>query len=107
MTSIDVTDDEKGQIPTQGKPLPSRETAIDVDNEFRTDLQVELPAASAMLGLYLEDNGTVSVLLSHIQEKIMDKYIAFRKATEFMPVSTDRTFESSSEDLQKLMKTMC
>ncbi|TDL25953.1 Sec34-domain-containing protein [Rickenella mellea] len=60
--------------------LPSRDAVVEADKAFRLSLQQELPRAAIRLRLYLEDSGTIAVLLTHIQDRIVEDYSAFSEA---------------------------
>lgn len=91
---------------------PSRDAAIEVDEEYRTKfLPKELPSVVSRLRLYLDERGgssTVNILLSHTQEKIVDEYISFRKATEYMPVVDESMrFGVTVDEFRTFVKTLC
>ncbi|KAH8119149.1 Sec34-domain-containing protein [Phellopilus nigrolimitatus] len=110
---------------------PTRAAALDVEAAFLHTLEVEVPAAAQRLRLYLADSegssegekrsrgvedgesankgaGTVGILLGHVQDRIVDAYVMFRKATEFMPADgeNDRPFASSPDEIRSLFKTL-
>lgn len=112
-TQNSSTDPANGKgTPTGGrdskKPLPSRSAALDVEGQFRETLEKEVPGMKRQLALFLSsppntssspttspqeslqphanpEAGTVAVLLGHIQERVVDAYITFRRAVEFLP----------------------
>ncbi|KLO14272.1 Sec34-domain-containing protein [Schizopora paradoxa] len=91
---------------------PSRDAAIELDEEYRTKfIPQELPSVVARLRLYLDERGgssTVNILLSHIQEKIVDEYISFRKATEYMPMVDESVrFKATVDEFRTFIKTLC
>ena len=123
----------------------TRSAALDVEAAFRAALESEVPQIAEKLRLYLANddvhdiNGvnntrsptstvqtggssteTVSVLLGHIQERVVDAYVAFRRAAEFLPAEesgTDTTDSSpakreertfaSPDDIRTLFKALC
>ena len=116
------TDAPSGKgTPTSGrdskKPLPSRSAALEVEGQFREALEKEVPGMKRQLALFLSpssDNaslppgssqedprpnadaqtGTVAVLLGHIQDRIGDAYVTFRRAVEFLPAEDAPSQES-------------
>ncbi len=100
--------------PTSTPPVapPSRDAAIEVDTEYRTTfLPLELPSVVSRLRLYLFESGgssTVNILLSHVQDKVVDEYISFRKATEYMPVVDESMrFGATVDEFRTFVKTLC
>lgn len=88
--------------PTNMKAAPTRSSALASESAFREKLRIRVPRITGLLRLYLGtdektgtsggsggEKGTISVLLGHIQERVVDAYIAFRKAVEFIPVDAD------------------
>ncbi|OCB87405.1 Sec34-domain-containing protein [Sanghuangporus baumii] len=135
----------KSNLSKQGeKPASAtRSGALDVEEAFRATLERAVPQTAARLRLYLgngtmgtrnetntmkdrqsegTDSGIVSVLLGHVQERIVDAFVAFRQAAEFLPaVETSRDGEESSsgndsqekrtfsspEDIRTLLRALC
>ena len=139
-------DASKGKSP--GKPAEkpasaTRSSALDVDEAFRAALEREMPQVTSKLRLYLghgvvdtrdeasatkvcqpdaTGSGIIAVLLGHIQERVVDAFVAFRRAAEFLPVEEagnvgeetasgseqqdKRTF-SSPEDIRTLLRALC
>lgn len=100
MLSLNNPHDPKVKNARRQQPPQTRDAAIVTDEDFKTTLESELPKAVSRLRLYLADSATVSVLLTHIQDKVITEYISFRKATELMPAENDRTFVLSPESLR-------
>jgi len=94
----------KAKTPSQD--TLSAEGAFVTENEFYRSLEREIPALASRLRLYLDDSGTVSVLLSHIQDKVVSEYITFRKAAERLPVPEGRSFASSPEGVRTTFNTL-
>lgn len=92
--------------PTQDTASITRDNAVDIDEEFSRSLKKELTEANTHLRLYLDGSGTVSILLSHIQDKIVDTYVAFRKAAEILPVQNQRGFITSPDGIRNFIRTL-
>lgn len=106
-----------GGAPGKGaKATPTRADAFSAESTFKESLQNNVPGTVSHLRLYLAGDefdgegsgrGTVAVLLGHIQERVVDAFVTFRKAVEFIPAddeeSTTRTF-SSPEDIRAFFK---
>lgn len=84
----------------------SAEGAFITEDEFYRSLEREIPVLASRLRLYLDDSGTVSVLLSHIQDKVVSEYITFRKTVERLPVPEGRSFASSQEGVRTTINTL-
>lgn len=76
--------------------MPTRAEALSAEAVFKESLEREVPLAANRLRLYLAGDdlgggageggrGTVAVLLGHVQERVVDAYVAFCKAVEFIP----------------------
>lgn len=66
----------------------------------------DLRASVARMRLYLEDDRTVLVLLSHVQEKIVDEYVDFRQAVSERSKGSEGSLMSIQE-LKNFLKTIC
>ncbi len=50
----------------------------------------------------------MNILLSHVQDKVVDEYISFRKATEYMPVVDESMrFGATVDEFRTFVKTLC
>jgi len=87
--------------------LTSQKLALLVDETFRKAVLKDLPLTAAQLRLYLEDAKTVSILLSHIHDTIIDRYVDFRRACEAFPAQNGLSFSSSPEELRLELKLLC
>lgn len=87
--------------------LPSKDVLAEIDKEFRLSLQKELPGATIRLRLYLEDSGTVSVLLTHVQSKIIEEYSAFREAAWSSHGRSLGASLLSVDELRNLLDDLC
>lgn len=74
---------------------------------FREACHRDLRAAVARLGLYLEDDRTVNVLVKHAQEKIIDEYGEFRRVMWSEYGEQISGTVSSDDALRALLKEIC
>jgi hypothetical protein len=79
---------------------PSASIAEELDKKFHLACEQDLRVSVARLRLYLEDDRTVSVLVSHIQDKIMEEYGAFRAASK-------PDFVLAKSKLKETLKAVC
>jgi len=56
--------------------------------------------------LYLEDDRTVLVLLSHVQEKVIDEYVDFKHAASERSKGSEASL-MSTEELKGFLKGIC
>lgn len=66
----------------------------------------DLRASVARMRLYLEDDRTVLVLLSHVQEKIVDEYVDFKQAVSERSKGSEVPLMSVQE-LKDFLKGIC
>jgi len=52
--------------------------AVEVDKSFRLACESDVRAFIARMRLYLEDDKTVGVLVSHVQDRIVEEYDSFK-----------------------------
>lgn len=77
-------------------------------SEFTVACHRDLRAAVAKLGLYLEDDRTVAVLVKHTQERIVDEYMEFRRAVWSTAVGTEAQTGIMNEDsVRALLSEVC
>ena len=96
-------------IPNQKGPSQDAllvESAFTTEEEFSRILEKEASQMASHLRLYLDDGGTVSVLLSHIQDKIVDEYTVFRKTVERLPMPESKAYKTSPENIRTLLSTV-
>ncbi|KAF7790075.1 hypothetical protein EIP86_001025 [Pleurotus ostreatoroseus] len=74
---------------------------------FREACHRDLRAAVARLGLYLEDDRTVSVLVKHAQERIVDEYGEFRRVVWGEYGEKVSGMVSGDEELRALLREVC
>jgi hypothetical protein len=77
-----------------------------LDEAFKMGCHRDLRSSVARMRLYLEDDRTVLVLLSHVQEKIVDEYVDFRQAVSERSKGSEATL-MSIHDLKVFLKTIC
>ena len=77
-----------------------------LDEGFKMGCHRDLRASVARMRLYLEDDRTVLVLLSHVQEKIVDEYVDFRQAVSERSKGTEGTL-MPIEELKDFLKSIC
>lgn len=77
-------------------------------SEFTVACHRDLRAAVAKLGLYLEDDRTVAVLVKHTQERIVDEYMEFRRDVWSTAVGTEAQTGIMNEDsVRALLSEVC
>lgn len=77
-----------------------------MDEAFKMGCHRDLRASAAKMRLYLEDDRTVLVLLSHVQEKIIDEYVDFKHAVGERSKGSEASLMSAQE-LKEFLKTIC
>jgi len=73
---------------------------------FKMGCHSDLRASVARMRLYLEDDRTVLVLLSHVQEKIVDEYTDFKQAVGERTRGSEASLMSMRE-LKDFLKSIC
>ena len=81
--------------------------AQELDESFRLACERDLRASVARLKLYLEDDKTVSVLLAHIQDRIVDEYGAFRDVTGTLYADGPKPTLLTEAELKEFLKVIC
>lgn len=89
--------------PNQQTP---RENIASMDETFKMGCHRDLRASVARMRLYLEDDRTVLVLLSHVQEKIIDEYVDFRQVVGERSKGSEASLMSTQE-LKDFLKNIC
>ena len=79
---------------------------VSMDETFKIACHRDLRASVARMRLYLEDDRTVLVLLSHVQEKIIDEYVDFKQAVSERSKGSEVPLMSVQE-LKDLLKGIC
>lgn len=83
---------------------PTAAVIEEIDQNFRLSCHRDLRSAVARMRLYLEDDRTVNVLLSHVQDKIIDEY------SDFMQVVSERSGNAALLNvagLREVVKVIC
>ena len=87
------------------KQTPS-ENIANLCESFKMGCHRDLRASVARMRLYLEDDRTVLVLLSHVQEKIVDEYVDFKHAVSERSKGSEASLMSTQE-LKDFLKSIC
>lgn len=74
---------------------------------FHQACQRDLHTQVARFRLYLEDDRTVSILLKHVQDKIVDDYMDFRDVVWNMYAGALRAELSTEEDVRAMLRAVC
>ncbi|KAH9949100.1 Sec34-like family-domain-containing protein [Amylocystis lapponica] len=74
---------------------------------FREACARDLRGAVGRLRLYLEDDRTVSVLLKHVQDRVVDEYAVFRRLVWEMYGGAVRAEVGSEQDVRALLRGLC
>lgn len=67
----------------------------------------DLRNAVGRLRLYLEDNRTVSVLVKHVQERIIDEFVEFRRIVWDVYGGALRAEVGSEQDARAILRAVC
>lgn len=78
-----------------------------MEGNFRLHCTQDLTASVAKLRLYLEDDRTVAVLVTHIQDKIIEEYEAFRDVVLEMHAGSLKDVELSRTELKEVLRGAC
>ena len=93
--------------PLSSQPWATQEAITGVLTAFQEACHRDLHVHVARLRLYLEDDRTVSVLLKHVQDRIVDEYTEF-KITVLQEVGTGLWSELGSEEaIRLLLQDVC
>lgn len=92
--------------PMNANQQTTSEHIVSLDENFKVGCHRDLRASVARMRLYLEDDKTVLVLLSHVQEKIIDEYVDFRQAVGERSKGSEAGLMSIQE-LKDFLKTIC
>ncbi|THH31401.1 hypothetical protein EUX98_g2790 [Antrodiella citrinella] len=85
-----------------GQPWATQEAITSVLTAFQESCHRDLHVNVARLRLYLEDDRTVSVLLRHVQDRVVDEYIEF-KMTIMRELGTGLRGDIGSEEAVRLL----
>ncbi|EGN97381.1 hypothetical protein SERLA73DRAFT_57800 [Serpula lacrymans var. lacrymans S7.3] len=81
--------------------------AEDLHEKFILSCERDLRSSVMRMRLYLEDDRTVSVLVGHIKEAIMEDYMAFRDLVWNMYAGAMKSTVLSAERLEETLRTIC
>ncbi|KAG1751418.1 Sec34-like family-domain-containing protein [Suillus paluster] len=81
--------------------------AENLHGSFVEACERDLRSFVTKLRLYLEDDRTVSVLVTHIEEAIIDDYLKFRNVVWNMYAGAMKTVVFSQESLRDYLKSIC
>ncbi|KAH7911024.1 Sec34-like family-domain-containing protein [Hygrophoropsis aurantiaca] len=81
--------------------------AEDLNTKFAEALERDLRSSVTRMRLYLEDDRTVSVLVTHIEEAIVDDYMGFRDVVWNMYAGGMKSTVFSLQDLRANLRNIC
>ncbi|KAH7888905.1 Sec34-like family-domain-containing protein [Phlebopus sp. FC_14] len=101
--------------PISDQPTPllteldwARESAaVDLHKKFVEACERDLRASVTRLRLYLEDDRTVSILLTHIKEAVVDGYMGYRDVVWNMYAGALKSIVFSEERLREKLSIIC
>lgn len=99
--------------PNQPKPLlteqawATQSVAEELHERFVEACERDLRISVARLRLYLEDNRTVSILLTHVKEAIVDGYMTYRDTVWNMYAGTLKRTVFTEESLKQSLNVIC
>lgn len=97
-----------GPVPLLTEQDWGRQSAAEeLHAKFIESCERDLRAAVTKLRLYLEDNRTVSVLVTHVREAVVDGYMGYREVVWNMYAGALRGVVYSEERLKERLSTIC
>lgn len=81
--------------------------AEELHTKFVESCERDLRAAVTKLRLYLEDNRTVSVLLTHVEEAVVNGYMGYREVVWNMYAGALKGVVYSEESLKERLRVIC
>lgn len=99
--------------PNQPKPLlteqpwAAQSVADELHGKFVEACERDLRISVTRMKLYLEDNRTVSILLAHLEEAIVDGYMAYRDTVWNMYAGALKRTVFSEESLKQSLTVIC
>jgi hypothetical protein len=81
--------------------------AEELHTKFVESCERDLRAAVTKLRLYLEDNRTVSVLLTHVKEAVVDGYMEYGEVVWTMYAGVLKGVVYSEESLKEKLRVIC
>jgi len=101
-----VTPSVNAPAPTE-QDWASQPAAEELHAQFVESCERDLRAAVTKLRLYLEDDRTVSVLLTHVKEAVVDGYMGYREVIRNMYAGTLKGAVYSEESLKERLHVIC
>ncbi|KIK99386.1 hypothetical protein PAXRUDRAFT_8909 [Paxillus rubicundulus Ve08.2h10] len=99
---------QPGSVPLLTEQDWARQSAAeDLHAKFVESCECDFRAAVTKLRLYLEDNRTVSVLLTHVREAVVDGYMGYRDVVWNMYAGALRGVVLSEERLKERLSVIC
>jgi hypothetical protein len=105
-TRVEVSSEQQVPLLTE-QDWATKENAGDLHRGFVEACAQDLRSFVTKLRLYLEDDRTVSVLVMHIEEAIIDDYTAFRDVVWNMYAGEMRTVVFSQDSIRNYLKSVC
>lgn len=106
---IDAYNASRKELPAEltSQPWAQQPGAEELDRSFRASCERDLRGNVARMRLYLEDDRTVGVLVEHVQDRIMDEYVAFKDVVWNMYAGGLRGTVLTTVELRALLRTVC
>lgn len=89
------------------QPWAGQSVAYELHEKFVEACERDLRVYVTKMRLYLEDSRTVSVLLAHVKESILDGYMTFKDVVWNMYAGTLKSVVFSLESLKEKLDTIC
>ncbi|KAH0828023.1 Sec34-like family-domain-containing protein [Lanmaoa asiatica] len=97
-----------GSVPLLTEQDWARQSAAEeLHAKFVESCERDLRSAVTKLRLYLEDNRTVSVLLTHVKEAVVDGYMGYREVVWNMYAGDLKGVVYSEESLKERLSVIC
>ena len=89
------------------QPWATQAAAAALLTTFHEACARDLRNAVGRLRLYLEDDRTVSVLVKHVQERIIDEFVEFRRIVWDVYGGALRAEVGSEQDARAILRAVC
>jgi len=96
-----------GPVPLSEQDWARQSAAEELHAKFVESCERDLRAAMTKLRLYLEDNRTVSVLLTHVKEAVVDGYKGYSEVVSNMYAGALNGVVYSEESLKERLRVIC
>ncbi|PSS38005.1 hypothetical protein PHLCEN_2v145 [Hermanssonia centrifuga] len=93
--------------PLTSEPWASTSVIYTLISDFKAACQRDLRPAVARLKLYLEDERTVSVLVKHVQERLVDEYGDFRRVVGSVYGGELGLELGNEENIRAMLRDVC